>query len=168
MPGVANTPSIDEMLMIEPPPAAFIGSMTARIPRNVPSSFTSKHAAVLGHGRVGDAAQHEHGRVVDEHVHRAGRLDEPRPVFFVRDVAVHVARAGPDRFGGGVAALVEHVGDHDRRSLGHEPLGDLGARTARTTGDDRGLPGQSPAHRGEPNGVAGRGFPHSPRPSAHS
>ena len=30
-------PAIDEMLMMEPPPAAFIGPATARMPRNTPS-----------------------------------------------------------------------------------------------------------------------------------
>src|SRR6202022_576241 len=39
--GAPRRPSIEEMLMIEPPPADVIGSTTARIPKNVPVRLTS-------------------------------------------------------------------------------------------------------------------------------
>ena len=61
--------------MIEPPPAAIIGSTATRMPRNVPVRLTSITFCHLARSKLFEGAERDGAGVVDQHVELAEFAD---------------------------------------------------------------------------------------------
>ena len=118
-------PSIEEMLTIDPPPALVIGSITAFMPSQQPTAFTSSTRRKSASGMSAMLAKVRMPALFDQHVepaedfHRQG--DRGGPVAVAGDVVVGVPAgllAEPGRHRR--ALVISHVAEHHPGALGDE------------------------------------------------
>ena len=111
--------------MIDPPPAAVIGPVTAFMPSQQPTAFTSRTCRKSASGMSAIRANFSTPALftstssLAEGVQRGG--DRGCPLRFAGHVVVHVP-AGPlaEPVGDGNAPVVEHVAEDHPRALRHE------------------------------------------------
>ena len=137
--GAPRSPSIDETLMIEPPPAAFICSTTACMPRKVPVRLTSMTFCHLAMSNLPIWPSATIAGVVDERGQLAERLDgdvdRGVPLLGIGDVEVDVARGVAEFVGQRLALVVEDVADDHFAALGDQRPGVRGAHAPRPAAD---------------------------------
>ena len=129
--GAPRSPSIDDTLMIEPPPAALSCLDDGLHAEERAGEVDVDDLLPLGHVELADLAERDDARVVDERGEPAERLDGDVdggiPLLGVGDVEVDVARGVAELVGECLALVVEDVADDHFCALGDERLGVSGA-----------------------------------------
>ncbi len=131
---------MDETLMIEPPPAAFIALTHGLHAQEGARQVDVDHLLPLGHIELADLAERDDPGVVHQHIEQAelrgGGFDRGVPLVFLGDIEVYIADRISEFGCQRLALVVEDVPDHHLGAFGDQRAGVLRAHTARAAADE--------------------------------
>ena len=138
-PGTPFSPATEEMLTIDPPPAARIGGDSGLHSEKTTDLIDVHHRLVIGKGHVLQRRGAQNARVVHEDVQAAHARSRPvsgLDLSFCSTSRWTNAAAGPSSDTSAAPGAVEHIGNQHPSRRPHEEPGGSCALTARPARDE--------------------------------